>query len=119
MVKVRSEYKKRRWERRMENRRLVCGSGVIKNNVSGMAIAQVLDTSPSGLRVTAPYPFPVGAKVEILFEKSTVSGSVRYCERVRPTQFQVGIGEVVSGPNETSERLNIYPHLDRLTDVVR
>ena len=119
MIKVRTENKKPRRERRAEIRNRVAESGVIKSSTAGMAVAQVLDTSPSGLRVTAPCPFPVGARVEILFENSKIEGSVRYCSRAQSTQFHVGIGETTSTSGNSPDRLDTYVHLDRLTDVLR
>jgi len=84
-----------------------------------MAVSQVLDTSPSGLRVTAPYPFPIGARIEVLFENEKISGSVRNCVRALPTQFHIGIGEAKAANGDSIGSLGKDAELDRLTDVLR
>jgi PilZ domain len=112
------EPKKQR-ERRLESRRPVFEAAMIKSTISGLAVTQVLNISPSGLRVTAPYPFPVGAEIEVLFQSGKITGSVRNCVRARPTLFHVGIGEARSAPTDSPDRLARYADLDRLTDVLR
>jgi hypothetical protein len=118
MTKVGIEHKKRR-ERRAETRQRVSETAVLKSTISGIAVAQVLDTSQSGLRVTAPYPFPVGAPIEVLFENEKISGSVRNCVRARPTQFHIGIGEAKSATTDLADYSGKDAELDRLTDVLR
>jgi hypothetical protein len=110
---------KKRRERRAETRQRASESAVLKSTISGMAVSQVLDTSPSGLRVTAPYPFPVGAQIEVLFENEKISGSVRNCVRALPTQFHIGIGEAKSGTADSFDDVGKDAELDRLTDVLR
>ena len=118
MTKYGIEHKSGR-ERRVESRHPVSSTGVIKSRFAGIAVAQVLDTSPSGLRVTAPCPLPVDAQIEVLFEDAKVSGSVRNCVRVRPTEFHVGIANAKSGSTNAPDWSGIYAQLDRLTDVLR
>jgi hypothetical protein len=55
-------------ERRAESRHPVSEPGVIKSGFAGIAVAEVVDTSSSGLRVTAPCPLPVEAQIEVLFQ---------------------------------------------------
>jgi hypothetical protein len=57
-----------------------------------MSVAQVLDTSSTGLRVTAPCPLPVDTQVQVLLDGTKISGSVRNCVLAGSTQFHVGIG---------------------------
>jgi len=71
-------------------------SGVLKSSVVGMSVAQVLDSSSNGLRVTAPCPLPVDTQVQILLDDTQISGSVRNCVLANRTQFHVGIGNVTS-----------------------
>ena len=81
-----------------------------------MAVAEVVETSPSGLRVTAPYPVPVGAEIELVRDEERMSGVVRNCVRVRPTQFHIGIGNLKRACTEPFE---LWPEPDRLTDILR
>ena len=108
-----------RRERRVEERHPVSEPGVIKSRTAGIAVAQVLDTSASGLRVTAPCPFPVDAQIEVLFQEAKICGSVRNCVRVTPTEFHVGIANAKSGSTDVPDWSGIYAQLDRLTDVLR
>jgi len=84
-----------REERRKESRNPVSECGVIKT-VAGMAVAELLDVSRSGLRVTAPGPSPIDAQIDVLFEDVTISGTVRNCVRSDSNQFRVGIGNARS-----------------------
>jgi len=118
MTKHGNDCKIRR-ERRAESRQPVSGTGVIKSRFGGIAVAQVLDTSPSGLRVTAPCPLPVDAEIEVFIEDAKISGSVRNCVRVRPTEFHVGIANAKSGSTDVPDWSGIYAQLDHLTDVLR
>src|ERR1700686_4970805 len=97
-----------RRERRTESRQRVYKSGVIKSNIAGMSVAQVLDTSSTGLRVTAPCPLPVNTQVQILLEDAQIFGSVRNCVLAGPTQFHVGIGNTTSASTDVFERLGIH-----------
>jgi hypothetical protein len=83
-------------ERRKESRNAVSECGVIKTRVAGMAVAELLDVSRSGLRVTAPCPLPVEAQIEVLLEDTRISGTVRNCVRADLNQFHVGIGNARS-----------------------
>ena len=118
MTKHGNEHKIGR-ERRAESRYPVSEPGVIKSSFAGIAVAEVVDTSSSGLRVTAPCPFPVDAQIEVLFQDTKFCGSVRNCVRVRPTEFHVGIGNAKSGSADVPDWSGIYAQLDRLTDVLR
>src|ERR1700694_1569066 len=93
-----------RRERRTENRQRVFKSGVIKSNVAGMSVAQVLDTSSTGLRVTAPCPLPVDTQVQILLDGAQISGSVRNCVLAGSTQFHVGIGNTTSASRDVLDQ---------------
>ena len=117
MMKHGNEHKVR--ERRAESRHPVPKPGVIKSTTAGIAVAQVLDTSPSGLRATAPCPLPVDAQVEVLFEDAKVCGSVRNCVRASSTEFHLGIANAKSGSTDVPDWSEIYAQLDRLTDVLR
>ena len=114
-MKVHSRPKTRR-ERRTENRNKAFEVGVIKSPLTGIAVSQLLDTSRSGLRVTAPCPMPLDARVQVVFDGTTMSGSVRNCVRARAAQFHVGIGDLSAIGAEVPERL--YADLDRLTSVL-
>ena len=92
---------------------------MIKSALSGVAVAEVTEISPSGVRLTAPYPFPVGAEVEIVCEDQPMLGSVQRCVRTRPNQFQVAIGKLKQACAESSDRSGLWAQLDRLTDVMR
>ena len=116
MTKVHSRPKTRR-ERRTESRNQAYDVGVIKSPVTGIAVSQLLDTSRSGLRVTAPCPLPVDAKVEVRFNDKTISGSVRNCVRARTAQFHLGIGDLSSGATDVPD--HVYAELDRMTSVLR
>src|SRR4030088_1156913 len=89
-----------RRERRTESRQRVYKSGVIKSTIAGMSVAQVLDASATGLRVTAPCPLPLDTQVQILVDNTQISGSVRNCVLAGPTQFQLGIGNTTSASTE-------------------
>lgn len=95
---------KTREERRKESRNPVSESGVIKTRVAGMAVAELLDVSRSGLRVTAPCPLPVDTSIDVLLENTTISGSVRNCVRGDSNEFHVGIGNA----RPTSSATRIY-----------
>ncbi len=116
---VPKQRERRRRERRGENRRRVSDAAIIRSMTFGMAVAEVVETSPSGLRVTAPYPFPVGAEVEIVRDDERMLGSVRSCVRARSTQFHVGIGNLRRACTESAEPSEIWSQLDHLTDVLR
>jgi hypothetical protein len=118
MTKHGKEHEIRR-ERRVESRHPVSEPSVIKSSFAGIAVAEVVDMSRSGLRVTAPCPFPVDAQIEVLFQDTKFCGSVRNCVRVRPTEFHVGIGNAKSGSTVVPDWSGIYSQLDRLTDVLR
>jgi hypothetical protein len=118
MIKHGNEHKIRR-ERRAESRHPVSEPSVIKSSFAGIAVAQVVDTSPSGLRVTAPCPFPVDAEIEVLFQDAKICGSVRNCVRVSSTEFHVGIANAKSGSTDVPDYSGIYAQLDHLTDVLR
>lgn len=104
-------------ERRIESRYRAFDVGVIKSPMTGIAVSQLLDSSRSGIRVSAPYPLPVEAPVEFLFDNRTISGSVRNCVRARAGQFHVGIGGVTAQGMEVPDA--VYAALDRLTSVLR
>jgi hypothetical protein len=106
-------------ERRVESRHPVSEPSVIKSSFAGIAVAQVVDTSSSGLRVTAPCPFPVDAEIEVLFQDAKICGSVRNCVRVSSTEFHVGIANAKSGSTDVPDWSGIYAQLDHLTDVLR
>jgi len=72
-----------------------------------MSVAHVLDTSSTGLRVTAPCPLPVDTQVQILLEDTQISGRVRNCVLAGPTQFHVGIGNTTSASPDAFDRLGI------------
>lgn len=91
-------------ERRKESRNPVSECGVIKTSVAGMAVAELLDVSRSGLRVTAPCPLPLDAQIEVVLENTRISGTVRNCVRGDSNQFHVGIGNARS----TSIAARIY-----------
>jgi hypothetical protein len=91
-------------DRRKETRNTVHESGVIKTRVAGMAVAELLDVSRSGLRVTAPCPLPIDAPIDVLLEDTRISGTVRNCVQTDANQFQVGIGNAKS----TSIATRIY-----------
>jgi len=116
MTKVHSRPKSRR-ERRAESRNRAFEVGVIKSPTTGIAVSQLLDTSQSGIRVTAPCPLPIDAQVEVRFNDKTISGSVRNCVRAQTAQFHVGIGNVSVGATEVPDR--VYAELDRMTSVLR
>jgi len=116
MTKLPNRPKTRR-ERRAEARNQAFDVGVIKSPVTGIAVSQLLNTSPSGLRVTAPCPLPIDAQVEVRFNDKTISGSVRNCVRAQTAQFHVGIGNVSAGATEVPDR--VYAELDRITSVLR
>lgn len=118
MTKPPVDPKKRR-ERRTENRNRASEAGVIKSSAAGIVVAQVLEKSPSGLRVTAPCPLPVDTEVQILVGNMKVSGSVRHCLRARTTLFHLGIGNIKSSINDPSELSESYSEIDRLPDVLR
>jgi hypothetical protein len=111
--------RERRRERRGENRRRVSDAAIIRSMTFGMAVAEVVETSPSGLRVTAPYPFRVGAEVEIVRDDERMLGLVRSCVRARSTQFHVGIGNLRRACTESAEPSETWSQLDHLTDVLR
>jgi len=106
-----------RRERRAENRQRVFKSGVIKSNVAGMSVAQVLDTSSNGLRVTAPCPLPVDTQVQILLDGAQISGSVRNCVLAGSTQFHVGIGNTTSAAVEALDDQGIHVSQFSLFDL--
>ena len=83
-------------ERRKESRNAISECGVIKTRVAGMAVAELLDVSRSGLRVTAPCPLPVDTQIEVLLEDTRISGTVRNCVHADLNQFHVGIGNARS-----------------------
>jgi hypothetical protein len=97
-----------RRERRAENRQRVFKSGVIKSSIAGMSVAQVLDTSSNGLRVTAPCPLPVDTQVQILLDGAQISGSVRNCVLAGSTQFHVGIGNTTSAATEVLDDQGLH-----------
>jgi hypothetical protein len=97
-----------RRERRTENRQRVFKSGVIKSSVAGMSVAQVLDTSSNGLRVTAPCPLPVDTQVQILVDGTQISGSVRNCVLAGSTQFHVGIGNATYAATEVLDDQGLH-----------
>jgi hypothetical protein len=55
--------------------------------------------SKSGLRVTVPRLVKAGATVEIKWDRVIVVGQVRYCRKIRPRQYSIGLKvmEVVGG----------------------
>lgn len=110
---------KKQRERRSESRQRASESGVLKSSTAGIAVAQVVDTSVSGLRVTAPCPLPVDSEVQILVGNKKVSGSVRHCVRARTTLFHLGIGNIKSSSNDSPELSEDYSETDRLPDVLR
>ena len=73
-----------------------------------MSVAQVLDTSSTGLRVTAPCPLPVDTQVQILLDGSQISGSVRNCVLAGSTQFHVGIGNTTSTATEVLDDQGLH-----------
>jgi len=83
-------------ERRVESRKQTFEAGVIKSPITGIAVSQLLDASRSGIRISAPYPLPVEASVEFMFDNRTISGSVRNCIRARSGQLHVGIGGITT-----------------------
>src|SRR6266849_2193254 len=97
-------------ERRIESRKRAFEAGVIKSPITGIAVSQLLDASRSGIRVSAPYPLPVEAPVEFLFDNRTISGSVRYCVSARAGQFHVGIGGISAQGIEVPDA--VYAKLD-------
>jgi len=108
-----------RRDRRSEIRHRASDVAVIKSAFAGVAVAEVTEISPSGVRVRAPYPFPIGTEVEIVREDQPMSGSVRSCMRVRANQFNVGIGDLKLACSESSQKPELWAQLDRLTDVLR
>ena len=73
-----------------------------------MSVAQVLDTSSTGLRVTAPCPLPVDTQVQILLDGAQISGSVRNCVLAGSTQFHVGIGNTTSAAVEVLDDQGLH-----------
>jgi hypothetical protein len=82
-----------------------------------MSVAQVLDTSSNGLRVTAPCPLPVDTQVQILLDGAQISGSVRNCVLAGSTQFHVGIGNTTSAAVEALDDQGIHVSQFSLFDL--
>jgi hypothetical protein len=108
-----------RRDRRAEVRSKASEVVVIKSALAGVSLAEVTDFSPSGIRVTAPYPFPVGTEIEIVREEQPMLGCVRSCLRTRPNQFRLGIGNLKPAGSKSLERSEVWSQLDRLTDIKR
>jgi len=90
---------------------------VIKCPATGIAVSHLLDASSSGIRVTAPYPLPAEAEVEVQFGTRAISGLVRNCVRAKAGQFHIGIGNLKATGLEVPSA--IYAELDPLTTALR
>jgi len=108
-----------RKDRRAETRRRISDVAVIKSAIAGVAVAEVTEISPSGVRVRAPYPFPIGTELEIVRQDQPMLGSVRSCQRVRANQFHLGIGNLKAASGESLEQSELWARFERLTDVLR
>ena len=108
-----------RKDRRTETRRRISDVAVIKSAITGVSVAEVTEISPTGVRVRAPYPFPIGTEVEIVREDQPMLGSVRSCTRGRANQFHVGIGNLKQACDESPQKSDLWAQFDRLTDVLR
>jgi hypothetical protein len=107
-----------RKDRRAEIRRRISDVAVIKSAIAGVSVAEVTEISPSGVRVRALYPFPVGTEVEVVREDQPMLGSVRSCMRIRANQFHLGIGNLREACTD-SQQSELWTRHERLTDVLR
>ncbi len=60
---------------------------------------KIESASKSGLRVTASKLVKVGASLQIKWDRVIVIGEVRYCEKIRPRKYSIGVKilEIVGG----------------------
>lgn len=79
-------------ERRKEARTPVSQPGIIKTNTGDMAVAELLNVSRTGFRVTSPRALPVDSEVEVLFENTRLLGDVRNCVSYDSNKFHIGVG---------------------------
>jgi signal transduction histidine kinase len=78
-------------ERRTEQRQGTNYPTLLRSEHAGVASVRILDVSPSGLRVSAPFRLDLNTEVEIRIEGMSVVGVVRNCTCIRANEFHVGI----------------------------
>jgi PilZ domain len=67
----------------------------------GPFLVTLLDVSSSGLRMSSPSAFPVGAKVAIKCLGVEIAGEIRYARPVDDGSFHIGVlAEAVSGAGD-------------------
>ena len=53
--------------------------------------ASVTDVSRNGLKIEVEREIPVGASIDVAFERLLVKGVIRYCRSITPGRFEVGV----------------------------
>lgn len=97
-------------EKRQSPRYPIEASAVLRvEGRPGPFLVTLLDVSTTGLRLSSPVAFPLGARVTIKCLRREVSGEVRYSRPVEGSTFHIGVlADSVSGGAEDLDLVSLF-----------